>query len=70
MYFFIRKLDKSELGREIKKNMRNIMSAYATQDPPDSMPVTDVFHQMDKLCYIILCRRVGTVYGSFLRAKY
>ena len=24
--FFLRKVDKSELGREIKKNMRNIMS--------------------------------------------
>ena len=28
--FFLRKVDKSELGREIKKNMRNIMSDYAT----------------------------------------
>ena len=27
---FLRKVDKSELGREIKKNMSNIMSDYAT----------------------------------------
>ena len=33
--FFMRKLDKSELGREIKKNMRNVMSYYATKLPPD-----------------------------------
>ena len=28
--FFMRKVDKSELGREIKKNVTNIMSDYAT----------------------------------------
>ena len=37
--FFLRKVDKSELGREIKKNMRNIMADYAT---PYSMLVIDV----------------------------
>ena len=31
----MRKLDKSELDREIKKNMRNVMSYYATKLPPD-----------------------------------
>ncbi len=36
--FFLRKVDKSELGREIKNNMRNIMSDYAT---PYSMLVID-----------------------------
>ena len=36
--FFLRKIDKSELGREIKKNMRNIMADYAT---PYSMLVID-----------------------------
>ena len=36
--FFLRKVDKSELRREIKKNMRNIMSDYAT---PNSMLVID-----------------------------
>ena len=36
--FFLRKVDKSELGREIKKNMRNIMADYAT---PYSMLVID-----------------------------
>ena len=36
--FFLRKVDKSELGREIKKNMRNIMSDYAT---PYNMLVID-----------------------------
>ena len=36
--FFLRKVDKSELGREIKKNMGNIMSDYAT---PYSMLVID-----------------------------
>ena len=35
----MRKVDKSELGREIKKNVRNIMPDYATQLPPDSIPV-------------------------------
>ena len=39
--FFLRKVDKSELGREIKKNMRNIMSDYATQLTPYSMLVID-----------------------------
>ena len=39
--FFMRKVDKSELVREIKKNVRNIVPAYATQLPPDSMPVID-----------------------------
>ena len=34
----MRKVDKSELGREIKKNVRNIMPDYATQFPPDSIP--------------------------------
>ena len=37
----MRKVDKSELGREIKTNMRNIMSDRATQRPPDSIPVID-----------------------------
>ena len=36
--FFLRKVDKSELGREIKENMRNIMADYAT---PSSMLVID-----------------------------
>ena len=36
--FFLRKVDKSELGREIKKNMRNIMANYAT---PYSLLVID-----------------------------
>ena len=36
---FTRKVDKSELGREIKKNVRNIMPDYATQPPPYSIPV-------------------------------
>ena len=36
--FFLRKVDKSELFREIKKNMRNMMSDYAT---PYSMLVID-----------------------------
>ena len=37
----MRKVDKSELGREIKKNVRNIMPDYANQFPPDSIPVID-----------------------------
>ena len=40
-YFFLRKVDKSELGREIKKNMRNIMSDYATKLTPISMLLID-----------------------------
>ena len=39
--FFIVKVDKSELGRELKKNTRKTTSDYATQRPPDSMPVID-----------------------------
>ena len=39
--FFMRKVDKSEPGREIKKNVRNIMPDYATQLPLDIMPVID-----------------------------
>ena len=60
--FFLRKVDMSELGREIKKNMRNIMSDYAT---PYSMLVIDggslstAFHERVKECYT--CRRVWTV---------
>ena len=38
---FLRKLDKSELDREIKKNMRDIMSDYAAQLTPYSMLVID-----------------------------
>ena len=37
-FFVLRKVDKSELGREIKKNMRTIMANYAT---PYSMLVID-----------------------------
>ena len=40
-HFFLGKVDKSELGREIKKNMRNIMSGYATKLTPCSMLVID-----------------------------
>ena len=32
--FFLRNVDKSELGREIKKNMKNIMSDFATKLTP------------------------------------
>ena len=39
--FFVMKVDKSELGREIKKNTRNIMSDCATQPTPFSMLVID-----------------------------
>ena len=38
--FFLRKVDKSELGREIKTNM-TIMSDYATKLTPYSMLVID-----------------------------
>ena len=37
----MRKVDKSELGREIKKNVKNIMPDYATQFRPYSIPVID-----------------------------
>ena len=40
-HFFLRKVDKSEIGREIKTNMRNIMSDYATKLTPYSMLVID-----------------------------
>ena len=47
--FFLRKVDKSELGREIKKNMRNIMSDYATQLTPYSMLVIDGISREGKI---------------------
>ena len=37
--FFLKKVDKSELGREIKKKMRNIMSDYAIKLTPYSRPM-------------------------------
>ena len=40
-HFFLTKVDKSELGREIMKNMRNIMSDYATKLTPYNMLVID-----------------------------
>ena len=68
----MRKVDKSELGREIKKNVRNIMPDYATQFPPDSIPVIDG----GWLPYFIRWKKIATyadVLGqcsSFLRTKY
>ena len=70
--FFMRKVDKSELGREIKKNVKNIMPDYATQLPPDSMPVIDG----GWLLYFIISKKNAThadvlgQYSSFLRTKY
>ena len=70
--FFMRKVDKSELGREIKKNVRNIMPDYATQLPPDSMPVIDG----GWLLHFIRWKKNATYadvlgqYSSFLRTKY
>ena len=54
--FFLRNVDKSELGREIKKNMRNSMSDYAT---PYRWRFVAAFHERVKECYT--CRRVWTV---------
>ena len=69
----MRKVDnKSELGREIKKNVRNIMPDYATQFPPDSIPVIDG----GWLLHFIRWKKNATyadVLGqcsSFLRTKY
>ena len=39
--FFLRKVDQSEIGREIKKNTGNITSDYATRLTPYSMLVID-----------------------------
>ena len=70
--FFMRKVDKSELGREIKKNVRNIMPDYATQFPPDSIPVIDG----GWLLHFIRWKKNATYadvlgqYSSFLRTKY
>ena len=72
--FFMVKVDKSELGREIKKNMRNTTSDYATQRPPDSMPVIDG----GWLLNFIRWKRYATnyytdvlgQYNSFLRTTY
>ena len=54
--FFLRKVDKSVLGREIKKNMRNIMADYATCDWWRFVAAS---HERVKEYYT--CRRVGTV---------
>ena len=68
----MRKVDKSELGREIKKNVRNIMPDYATQFPPDSIPVIDG----GWLLHFIRWKKNNTYadvlgqYSSFLRTKY
>ena len=70
--FFMRKVDKSEVGWEIKKNVRNIMPDYATQFPPDSIPVIDG----SWLPHFIRWKKNATyadVLGqcsSFLRTKY
>ena len=67
----MRKVDKSELGREIKKNVRNIMPDYATQFPPDSIPVIG-----DGWLHFISWKKNATYadvlgqYSSFLRTKY
>ena len=68
----MRKVDNSELGREIKKNVRNIMPDYATQFPPDSIPVIDD----GWLLHFIRWKKNATYadvlgqYSSFLRTKY
>ena len=68
----MRKVDKSELGREFKKNVRNIMPDYATQFPPDSIPVIDG----GWLLHFIRWKKNATYadvlgqYSSFLRTKY
>ena len=71
-YFFLRKVDKSELGREIKKIVRNIMPDYATQFPPDSIPVI----AGGWLLHFIRWKKNATYadvlgqYSSFLRTNY
>ena len=68
----MRKVDKSEHGREIKKNVRNIMPYYATQFPPDSIPVIDG----GWLLHFIRWKKNATYadvlgqYSSFLRTNY
>ena len=65
----MRKVDKSELGREIKKNVRNSMPDYATQLPPDTV--------IDGGClpHVIRWKTNATYtdvlgqYSSFLRKK-
>ena len=70
--FFMRKVVKSELGREIKKNVRSIMPDYATQFPPDSITVIDG----GWLLHFIRWKKNATYadvlgqYSSFLRTKY
>ena len=68
----MRNVDKSELGREIKKNVRNITPDYATQFPPDSIPVIDG----GLLLHLIRWKTNAThadvlgKYSSFLRTQY
>ena len=52
----MRKVDKSELGREMKKNVRNIMPDYATQFPPDSIPVIDGGWLWSAVAQLVECR--------------
>ena len=68
----MRKVDKSELGWEIKKNVRNIMPDYATQLPPDSMPEIDggwLLHSIRWKKNATYADVLGQ-YSSFLRTKY
>ena len=68
----MRKVDKCELGREIKKNVRNIMPDYATQFHPDSIPVI----YGGWLLHFIRWKKNATYadvlgqYSSFLWTKY
>ena len=68
----MRKVDKSELGREIKKNMRTIMSDYATQLPPYSIPVIDSGWLLHSIRWKQHATYAGVLgqYSSFLRTKY
>ena len=70
--FFMRKVDKSELGWEIKKNVRNIMPDNATQLLPDSMPVIDGGWLLHFIRWKknATCSDVLGQYSSFLRTKY
>ena len=68
----MRKIDKSELGREIKKNVKNIMPDYATQFRPYSIPVIGG----GWLLHFIRWKKNANYadvlgqYSSFLRTKY
>lgn len=69
---FMRKIDKSALGRTIKKDLNNVILDYATQLPPQSVIVIDGGWLLDVIRWKrnSLYAEVMNQYSSFLMTKY